>query len=111
METSLIDIATKVFGETCIGVDLSKHKPIYIPIKDDKITVSFNINSLKKADECMLLLPYRWDNTVPSYSGYGTVTFRNTLHKLVSINNEGIVKQYCYGDSSSLLIAVYLVLM
>ena len=104
MEQSLIDIATKVFGETCIGVDLSKHKPIYISIKDNKITVSLNINSLKKADECMLLLPYRWDNTVPSYSGYGTVTFRNTLRKLVSINNEGIVKQYCYGDYSSLWI-------
>ncbi len=104
MEPSLIDIARKVIDETCIGVDLSKHSPIYISIKDGKITVSLNINSLKKGDECMLLLPYRWDNTVPSYSGYGTVTFRNTLHKLVSINNEGIVKQYCYGDSSSLWI-------
>lgn len=104
MEPSLIDIATKVFGETSIGVDLSKYKPIYIAIKDNKITVSLSINSLKKADECMLLLPYRWDNTVPSYSGYGTVTFRNTLRKLVSIDNNGNVIQYRYGDSSSLWI-------
>ena len=104
MEPSLIDIARKVIDETCIGVDLSKHSPIYISIKDGKITVSLNINSLKKGDECMLLLPYRWDNTVPSYSGYGNVTFRNTLHKLVSIDNVGNVIQYRYGNDSSLWI-------
>ena len=104
MEQSLIEIARKVISETCVGVDLSKHKPIYIPIKDNQITVSLNINSLKKADECMLLLPYRWDNTVPNRYGTGTVTFINTLRKLVSIDNEGDVYHYGYPKDSPLQI-------
>ncbi len=52
----------------------------------------------------MLLLPYRWDNTVPSYSGYGTVTFVNTLRKLVHINKEGIINEHGYQSDSPLRI-------
>ena len=100
MELSLIEIAKKVITETCKEVNFTTSKPIFIPIKDNKITVSLNSSSLRKADECMLLLPYIWENTVPNYSGYGTVTFKNTLRKLVHIDNEGNINEYGYQKES-----------
>ena len=105
MESTLIDVARKVIGETCNGVDFSKTHPIiYIPIKDNKIKVSTNINTLKNADECMLLLPYIWENTVPRYTGNGNVTFINTLRKLVHIDKNSDIQHFFYRKDSSLFI-------
>jgi len=105
MDFTLIDAARKAIAETCMEVDFSKSPTIYIPIKDNKIKVSTNINSLKNADECMLLLPYIWNNTVPSYSGHGTVTFKNTLRRIVHIDKEGNVCHFLYPNDSALQIS------
>lgn len=99
MESILIDTAKRAIAETCVGVKFSIFPPIYIPIKDNKIEVSTNVNSLENADECMLILPYIWNKTVPSNSGLGTVTYI-----ILSIDNEGNVIPYRYGNDSSLWI-------
>lgn len=102
MEINFIDIARGVIAEEC--KEVVGFKPMYIPIKDNRIKVSTNINSLKKADECMLLLPYVWYNTVPNKYEFGTVTYKNTLFKLIHIDNEGNVSYNGYPKNSLLRI-------
>lgn len=102
----LIDIARIVIAETCVSVDLSKSKPVYLPIKDNKIKVSLKMNSIKNADECLLYLPYIWYNTVPNRYGPGTVTFGNNMRKLVHIDHEGNIDELGYRKDYPLNIDV-----
>ena len=102
MNIDLRKVADKVISNTCKGINLKESRPVYIPIKCNKVSVSGSINSLKGADECILLLPYIYEITVPNRYGPGNVTFLNTYRKIVSIDEEGNVFDGYFGDLLSL---------
>lgn len=103
MTDNLKDLAKSLILGRCkladdLPLDFANTEPLFIPIKDNKVSLSKDIESLEDADSCMLFFTYFRDNTVPDkYKKGEWVTFRNPYRGFGYIDSKG-ESSYWYLD-------------
>lgn len=95
MADNLKDLARKLILGRCKlkegwPLDFAATKPLFIPIKNNQVSLSEDLDSLEDAEACMLFFTYFRDNTVPDkYKKDNWVTFRNPYQGFGYIDSKG----------------------
>ena len=95
MAVKLKDLARELILGKCkvekdLPLEFGKTNPKFILIKDNKVSLSKDIESLDDADECMLFYTYFKDNIVPNkYKKDRFETFRNPYNSFGYIDSKG----------------------
>lgn len=95
MAEKLKELARSLILSRChlkddLPLDFSRTKPLFIPIKNNQVSLSEEIESLEDAESCMLFFTYFRDNTVPDkYKKGYWVTFRNPYRGFGYIDSKG----------------------
>lgn len=102
MADNLKDLVKSLILERCYlknrPLDFATTNPLFIPIKNNQVSLSSEIESLEDADSCMLFFTYFRDNTVPDkYRKGGWITFRNPYSGFGYIDSKK-EKSYVYYD-------------
>ena len=103
MADNLKDLVKSLILERCKlendrTLDFAETNPLFIPIKNDQVSLSKEIESLEDADSCMLFFTYFRENTVPDrYIKGRWVTFRNPHRGFCYIDLQG-KSWYSFND-------------
>ena len=103
MAEKLKELARSLILSRChlkddLPLDFAQTKPLFIPIKNNQVSLSEEIESLEDAESCMLFFTYFRDNTVPdNYKKGYWVTFRNPYRGFGYIDSKG-ESHYWYLD-------------
>lgn len=95
MADNLKDLVKTLIWKSCklnddLPLDFEATNPLFIPIKNNQVSLSKEIESLEDADTCMLFFTYFRDNTVPDKNRKGEwVTFRNPYRGFGYIDLQG----------------------
>ena len=103
MADNLKDLARKLILGRCklkegYPLDFSKTEPLFIPIKNNQVSFSEDLDSLDDAESCMLFFTYYRDNTIlDNYKKDNWITFRNPYKGFGYIDSRG-ESHYSYSD-------------